>query len=90
MLSGLLDAPTLVNGTCSCRSATEHRNNNAHLVLRPTWNDELGSEKETQKRTQTQSTIGEDARTNTRGTLPRGAAKIVLTTIHRVSKLKNY
>ena len=48
---------------CSCRSATEHRNNNAHLVLRTIWKNELGSEKVTQKSKQTQSTIGEDART---------------------------
>ena len=31
------------------------------------------------------STIGEDARTNTSGIPPRGAAKIVRTTTHRVS-----
>ena len=49
MLSGLSDVPALVHGTCSCRSATEHRINNAHLVLHPIWNDELGSEKEIQK-----------------------------------------
>ena len=48
MLSGLSDAPTLP-ARCRCQAATEHRINNANLVLHPIWNDELSSEKETQK-----------------------------------------
>ena len=42
---------------CRCQAATEHRIDFAHLVLHPIWNDELSSEKEKTKRTQTPSTI---------------------------------
>ena len=63
MLPGLSDAPTLL-ARCRCQAATEHRINFVHLVLLSIWKDELGSETVTQKRTQKQSTIGEDARTD--------------------------
>ena len=53
MRSGLSDGPTLP-ARCRCRAATEHRINNAHLVLHPIWNDELSSEKERQKGTNTE------------------------------------
>ena len=55
MLSGLSDAPTQTT-RCRCQAATEHRFNSAHLVLHSIWNDELKKD--------TQSTIGEDAKTN--------------------------
>ena len=48
MLSGLSDAPTLP-ARCGCQTAIEHCTNNAHLVLHPFWDDELGSEKVRQK-----------------------------------------
>ena len=60
-LSGLSDASTLTT-RCRCRAAIEHRINNAfgaapHLE----WMIDL--RKREPKRTQTQSTVGEDART---------------------------
>ena len=73
MLSELSHAPTL-STLCICQAATEHRINIAHLVLHPIWNGELSSGEREPKRTQTQSTIREDARTNTLCDMPAGCS----------------
>ena len=56
MVSGLSDAPT-VRARCRCQAATEHRINNAPLVLHPHLDERIELMKRKTKRTQTQGTI---------------------------------